>query len=262
VKLLAVAVEGLGLVDPAEPVFAAGDEALLRGAAAFETIRVHGGRPFRLDAHLARLAATTERLALPAPTGAAELAEAAIEAAGARDLAVRVYRTSARLVATAAALPEELERLRATGLRLASIPVRLDPRLAGLKTTSYATNVAARLEAEGRGADDALLVAEDSTVLESAMANIWWREGDMLLTPGAGLGILPGVTREALLELAGAVEEGAYPLERLLAADEAFTSSAVREVMPVVEVDGRGIGDGRPGPRAALLQTRLRALAD
>jgi branched-chain amino acid aminotransferase len=259
-SLLAVAVEGRGVVDAAEPVFGASDEALLRGAAAFETVRVHGGRPFRLDAHLERLSATAERLGLPAPTGAGRVAAEAIAAAGGGDLVLRVFRTSDLLVATVAELPADLEALRARGLRLAAVTVRLDARLAGLKTTSYATNVAARIEAERRGADDALLVDEDGTVLESAMANVWWADADGLITPAPELGILPGVTRDALLGLAGDVEQGAYPLARLLDAEEAFTSSAVREVMPVVEVDGRPIGDGRPGPRAAALQAALRAL--
>jgi len=258
VKLRAVVVEGRGQVDPSGPVFGADDEALLRGAAAFETIRVHAGQPFRLDAHLVRLAATAARLGLPSVAGAAELARTAVETAGGGDLALRVYRTTTALVATAADVPGDLEQLRARGLRLVSVEVRLDPQLAGLKTTSYATNVAARLDAERRGADDALLVAGDGTVLESAMANVWWRERDELFTPAAELGILPGVTRDVLLGLADRVTEDAFPLERLLSADEAFTSSSVREVMPVVEVDGRPIGDGRPGERARALQAALR----
>jgi branched-chain amino acid aminotransferase len=261
VNLRAVAVAGRGLVDPAEPVFGADDEALLRGAAAFETVRVHRGRPFRLAAHLERLAATAGRLGLPPADGAEQLAQEAIAAAGVSDLVLRVYRTSSALVATVASLPDDLEDLRARGLRLASVEARLDPQVAGLKTTSYATNVVARLEAERRGADDALLVAGDGTVLESAMANVWWRAGAELFTPAAELEILPGVTRDALLGLAGRVQEGAFPLERLREADEAFTSSSVREVMPVVEIDGRPIGDGRPGPRARALQDALMRLA-
>jgi branched-subunit amino acid aminotransferase/4-amino-4-deoxychorismate lyase len=261
VRVLAVAVEGQGLVDPAEPVFGAGDEALLRGAAAFETIRVDGGRPFRLDAHLERLDATAARLGLPGVRGAAELVRSAIEAAGADPLVLRVYRTSEQLVVTVGAPPEDLAELRARGQRLASVVVRLDPQLAGLKTTSYATNVAARVEAERRGADDALLVTGDGVVLESAMANVWWRRGDELFTPEPRLGILPGVTRDVLFGLAGRVTEGAFPLEQLLAADEAFTSSSVREVMPVVEVDGRPIGDGSPGRSARELQAALRRVA-
>ena len=91
------------------------------------------------------------------------------------------------------------------------------------------------------------------------MTNIWWREGNVLLTPSLEVGILAGETRAALLELAAqtgqVVEEGVFPLERLLAADEAFTSSSVRELMPVVAVDGRPIPRG---PAAVALQETLR----
>ena len=115
--------------------------------------------------------------------------------------------------------------------------------LPGTKSVSYATHVAVEAEAKHRGVDDALLVDLDGTVLEGPVTNVWWREGELLVTPSLALGILAGETRAALIELAPKlgyrVEEGEYPLPRLLAADEVFTSSSVREVMPVVSVDAR-----------------------
>ena len=94
---------------------------------------------------------------------------------------------------------------------------------------------------------------------------MWWRAGRVLRTPGLDLGILAGVTRAALIELAGAlgleVAEGAFDAAELHAADEAFLSSTVREVMPIVRVDGSQLGDGRPGPAAAALRARLLELA-
>ena len=137
--------------------------------------------------------------------------------------------------------------------------------LAGVKSTSYAVHVAAVAEAVRRGADDALLLATDGTVLEGAMSNVWWRRGDVLRTPGLETGILAGVTRAHLLRLApGAgfrVEEGAWPLDEVAGADEVLLSSSVREVVGVIDVDGRVIGDGRPGPGARALQAALRAEA-
>ena len=119
--------------------------------------------------------------------------------------------------------------------------------------------MAAESEAKARGADDAVFVDADGIVLEGPVTNIWWREGDVLVTPSLEVGILAGETRAALLELARrggrVVEEGVYPLERLLRADEAFTSSSVREVMPVVALDGRPL---EPGPAAVELQQALR----
>jgi branched-subunit amino acid aminotransferase/4-amino-4-deoxychorismate lyase len=254
--LLAAAVGGRGLVDPREPVFRADDEALLRGAAAFETVRVYGGRPFLLAEHLARLRFSAEALALGPPDGAEELVEL-VTAAAPPDHVLRLYRTSRLLIATAAALPAGLDEVRARGIALRSFEVGAPPPLlGGAKTTSYGVSFAARREAERVGADDALLVGA-GLVLETATANVWWRRGDDLFTPASRPGVLPGVTRAFLASLEP-VREGRFPLEELLTADEAFTTSSIREVMPVTSVDGRAIGDGRPGPAAAQLQSALR----
>lgn len=254
--LLAAAVAGQGLVDPAEPVFYADDEALLRGAVAFETVRAYGGVPFLLDRHVARFRFSIAALALPPADGIDELVELVVSAAP-PDHVLRLYRTGQVLVATAAALPDDLEKLRARGVRLASVDVGTPaPLLAGAKTTSYGEAFAARREAERAGADEALLLA-GGLVLEAATANIWWRTGEEIFTPATRPGVLPGVTRELVLELAEAAA-GAFPVEALAHADEAFTTSSIREVMPVVELDGRPVGDGLPGPLAARLQAALR----
>jgi branched-subunit amino acid aminotransferase/4-amino-4-deoxychorismate lyase len=94
------------------------------------------------------------------------------------------------------------------------------------------------------------------------MSNIWWRRGDLLSTPATGPGVLPGVTRAVAWELAREqgleVSEDRFPLAELAGADEVFTTSSVREVMPVISVDAATIGDGRPGPVAVRLQEALR----
>jgi 4-amino-4-deoxychorismate lyase len=122
--------------------------------------------------------------------------------------------------------------------------------------------MAAEAEARSRGADDAVFVRDDGVVLEGPVTNVWWRTDSTLFTPSLDLGILAGVTRAVLLEAAPAagyeVTEGAFPLAALLAADEVFTSSSVREVMPAVDVDDRRF---ERGPAAAALQAALRAAA-
>jgi branched-subunit amino acid aminotransferase/4-amino-4-deoxychorismate lyase len=132
----------------------------------------------------------------------------------------------------------------------------------GVKSTSYAVNMAAEAEARRRGADDAVFVDPAGTVLEGPTTNVWWRRDRTLVTPSLDLGILAGVTRATVVELAAAagydVEEGRYGLTDLLAADEAFTSSSVREVMPVTELDGAAIARG---PAADELQAALRRAA-
>src|SRR5262245_14272236 len=120
-KVQAVAVAGRGLVDPHAPVFAADDEALLRGRSVFETTRVYGGRAFRLDEQLARFATSAERVRLSAPD-AAEcklLAELVIDACDEHDLALRLYWTGRALVVTAGPIDPELEAQRSRGLKLA-----------------------------------------------------------------------------------------------------------------------------------------------
>lgn len=275
-KILALAVTGRGVVEPDALVLRADDEALLRGRAAFETLRVYRGVPFRLEQHLDRLAGSSAALGLPPVDrdALAALAADALAAAGVRDAVLRLVWTPGPEegpptgLALVSALPEQHEALRARGMRVISLlGVRAEAPwlLPGVKSTSYAVNMAADAEAKRRGADDAVFVDTAGTVLEGPVTNVWWRRGSTLFTPSLDLGILAGVTRAALLEAAPGlgyeVEEGAFPLAALASAEEAFTSSSVREVMPVVELDGAPVGDGRPGPAAAAAQRALRAAA-
>jgi branched-subunit amino acid aminotransferase/4-amino-4-deoxychorismate lyase len=270
VTLVALARLGRGLVSPGEPVVFADDEGLLRGRAVFETLRVYAGTPFKLGEHLERLSLSAARLHLEAPPhdAFAGTAADAIAAGAHPDAVLRLLWTAGRegerspvglvLVST---LPADLEERRARGLRLA-VTEWAAGALAGAKSTSYAENVTAQDEAARAGADDALFVAPDGTVLEAPTANVWFREGATLHTPSLTLPLLAGVTRATLVELAPslgyAVEEGRYELERLLHADEVFLSSSVREVMPVTAVEGRALA---PGAAAAALQAALRKAA-
>jgi 4-amino-4-deoxychorismate lyase len=167
-------------------------------------------------------------------------------------------------IALVTALPARLEELRARGLAVVTLlGVRSDAPwlLPGVKSTSYAVNMAAEAEARRRGADDAVFVDLDGTVLEGPVTNVWWRRGETLFTPSLDLGILAGVTRAALIELAEGrwqIVEGRFASTDLSAADEAFTSSSVRELMPIASVDGAPLGRG---PAADELQAALREAA-
>jgi 4-amino-4-deoxychorismate lyase len=279
---LALAVLGRGLVDPDLPIVAADDGGLTRGQAAFETIRVYAGTPFALDAHLDRLIASASRLELPivARQEIVRLVDLALREAGSPDCALRLYWTAGRegagqatALALVSQLPAGMDDQRATGIRVVALNLGIDIAarvrapwlLGGVKSTSYAVNLAARAESRRQDADDALLLASDGTVLEGPTSNVWWRRGSVLRTPNLELGILAGVTRSQLIEYSGAlgyaVQEGAWPIEDLMGADEVFMSSSLREVMPVVQVDGRPVGDGRPGVAAADLQSALRRAA-
>jgi branched-subunit amino acid aminotransferase/4-amino-4-deoxychorismate lyase len=255
--LLAAAVAGKGIVDPAEPVFHPDDEAVLRGAAAFETVRIRRGRAVLLRPHVERLERSSLALRLPAPAGVAELAARTVEAAGADQGVLRLFRTTKTLLATVGPLPAGLEALRARGLAVVTVRSHDAGLLTGVKATSYATALAAVAEAEKRGADDAIYLGEGETVLEATMSNVWWREADILVTPSLVTGVLPGVTRGAVAAIARRegyrIREGSFTLPALLRADEAFTSSAVREIMPLVAVDGRELHRGDAAPRLQLL---------
>jgi 4-amino-4-deoxychorismate lyase len=271
VSLLAVAVGGRGLVDPSEPVLRADDEALMRGRAAFETVRVYEGASFRLSEHLERLARSAERIGLPSVNvmQLRELAAQAIEAGGEPDAVLRLFWTPGNgegdptALALVSELPTHHDALRERGQRLISLRgLRAEEPwlLPGVKSTSYAVNMAAEAEARRRGADDAVFVDGDGIVLEGPTTNIWWRRGRRALcTPSLELGILAGVTRAAVVELARGlgyeVVEGSFPLRELANAEEAFTSSSVREVMPVAELDEHPLGRG---PAADELQAALR----
>jgi 4-amino-4-deoxychorismate lyase len=308
--VLAVLAAGSGVVADARPAGAGGapspgpsrpaldplDLALVRGEAVFEALRVYGGRPFRLDAHLDRLAASASALELPLADGLEDLAARAVAAAGGGDLVLRLICTKGRegpgegappapigregfgegapaVFAICTDIPASFEVERRRGLRLVLLTTATDPLvraaspwlLAGVKTISYAVHMAAQRTARARGADDAVLVGLGGELLEAPTASLWWRTGQTLYTPSLDLGILAGITRAALCELASGlglkVLEGVFTAEDLATADEAFLSSSTREVMPVVEVDGTPVGDGLPGPAAADLQAALRRLA-
>lgn len=272
-SLLALAASGRGLVDPDEAVIRADDEALLRGRAAFETLRVYGGRPFRIEAHLDRLAASAESIGLP-PVERLRmqvLAGLVLPKANRGDASLRLVWTAGPPegppsgLALLSEVPEWIESTRdrgASAVSLLGVRAAVPWLLPGVKSTSYAVNMAAEAEAKSRGADEAVFVDGDGIVLEGTVTNVWWRRGDTLRTPSLDLGILAGVTRATLIELAPAcgyrAEEGAFALGDLLEAEEAFTSSSVREVMPLTEIDGRALGRG---PAAELLQKALRELA-
>jgi 4-amino-4-deoxychorismate lyase len=282
-----VAAGGVGGQPALDPL----DLALVRGDAVFEALRVYAGRPFRLREHLDRLAASAAAVELALPGGLAQLATRAVAEAGDGDAVLRLICTRGREEPPAAPdgpgpgdggpaafaicteLPASFEDDRRRGLRLVLLTTAADPLvraaspwlLPGVKTISYATNMAAQRAARARGADDAVLVGLGGELLEAPTASLWWRTGQTLHTPSLDLGILAGITRAVIGDLAPTlglkVLEGVFTAEDLAAADEAFLSSSTRELMPVIEVDGAPIASGHPGPTTADLQAALRHLA-
>lgn len=220
-----------------EATIPATDEGLLRGDGAFEVIRVYDGRPFALEAHLARLERSAGNLRLPLNVEAvrADAYRLLAEAGAGRDhdlLRIVLTRGGRRLLMTEP-LPPSPDRIRLRSVTYA--PTRV---LDGVKSLSYAANMLASRLAREQGYDDALLVTPHGRVLELPTSSVFWIRDGALLTPPLGDHILASITRAAVIELTGA-GESACTLADLGGADEVFVASTTREVQPVAAVDER-----------------------
>jgi branched-chain amino acid aminotransferase len=126
-----------------------------------------------------------------------------------------------------------------------------------MKTANFLESILARQESRAAHVDDALLLNEDGCLAEASSSNIFLVKGKILKTPSKESGILPGITREVVLELATLagiqIQEGIISTGELLAADEAFLTNSMLEIMPVSQVNGKTIGSGEPGPITSRL---------
>jgi branched-chain amino acid aminotransferase len=230
------------IMPAAEATIPATDAGLLRGDGVFEVIRVYEGSPFALEEHLARLERSAANLRLPLDLEAVRAdAHRLLAHAGAgpahEALRIVVTRGGRRLLLT-----EPLVEL-PDRVRLATITYSPTRILDGVKSLSYAANMLAGRLARERGYDEALLVSPHGRVLEAPTSSIFWIKDGEVLTPPLGDHILASITRRVVMELARG-RECACTLDDLLAADEAFLSSTIREVQPVAAVDDHVVPDG------------------
>ncbi|MFL6262995.1 MAG: aminotransferase class IV [Thermoanaerobaculia bacterium] len=249
-----------GRLVPAEEVRIAPDDAgFLFGDGLFETLRVEGGRPRDLSAHLDRLLAGLERLGIDTPESRCDLGHAVSEVAKAapRPLArlrITISRGNVdgptRLIT---ASPYEPPGETVTAVLL--MDSRIDPRspLAGLKSLCYQKNRLALREAEARGAFEALLLNEHGRLAEGSRTNVALVLPEGILTPPESEGCLPGTVRRRLLER-GALRERPLTLEDLAAADGLLLMNSLIGVLPVSRLDGRELP---VGPEAARLRGLL-----
>lgn len=219
-----------------EAMIPATDDGFIRGDGAFDAFLVRDGRGFARGAHIDRLQRSCSALALPFPRAEIEAdVDRLLAEAPPGDAVVRIILTRGG---------RRLCRLEPRGdLDAVTRPVRLgtvtyDPSviLNGVKTLSYAANMAASRQAAAAGYDEALLVTSGGIVLEGPTCSIFWVRDGRLCTPALSTGILASITRRAILERL-AVHEGTHPLEDLLAADEAFLASTGRLAQPIAAVD-------------------------
>ncbi len=247
------------------------DHGLLYGDGVFEGIRVYGGRVFELDPHIDRLYASAQAIALEIPLSRDALVEATVETIrrndGAQYVRLVVTRGEGDLglnpskcpkatvfcIASDITLypPEVYER----GFKVRTLATRRnDPQAVNpcVKSLNYLNNVMGALELRGADVNEGLFLTPSGYVCECTADNFFLVKGRKLMTPNQALGALAGITRAVVMRLAAGsgmeVEEGFYTLYDVYNADEAFLTGTAAEVGPVVEVDGRPIGSGVPGP--------------
>jgi branched-chain amino acid aminotransferase len=226
------------------------DDGLYRGDGAFEVIRLYEGRPFALDDHLDRLGRSAAAIELEFDRAALESEIAALlERAGQVDGQLRLIVTrGGRRIAATEPIPNH-------GKTLSVATVTYNPTviLNGVKSLSYAANMQASRLAKGRGADEAVLVRPDGTVLEPPTSAIFWVSSNgELRTPALDDGVLESITRDRLVKALD-VAEGSWQVDDLRAAEEAFLASTTREIQPVAAIDGTPLS-AAPGPRTLEAQ--------
>lgn len=290
------------LVDEAEAVVSVRDRGFLLGDGLFETMRAYGGRVFALNEHLERLRRGAARIGLALPDGVEDAIPETLAASGLTDAAVRLTVTRGCAeregggLAVAVPSPQSGERVRVRGgavagssaattvitvrdyeplaewydrgLRAGFAPGRLDENraTAGLKHLGYLEAILALRHAQSCGWDDALFLDTAGHVAEATASNVFALVDDMLITPPLTCGVLPGITRATVLRLAAerghTVREEPIAPETLTRASEAFLTSSLREIVPLVAINGEPIGDGRPGPIARGLVADYREVAN
>lgn len=267
------------------------DHGFLYGYGLFETMRAYDGRIFRLDRHLARLRTSTRSLGLAdrilavldtadGPESLESACVATLEANRLKDARLRLtvspgagemtpdtanFTGPTVLVTAQTLVPVSQERyeqgFRAT---LASLRRNSQSPLSRLKSTCYLESILARMEARAAGYDEAILLNEHGYLAEGSMSNVFVVSQGVLITPSLDSGVLPGVTREAVLEIAGAsstkTAERQIHLQELIQAEEAFITNSVLEIMPLTWLEDRPVGTGRIGRLTGELLTAYRKL--
>ncbi len=260
------------------------DHGFLYGDGIFEGIRVYGGRIFKLDEHLERLYASAKGIDLAILLSKGKMKESVIETVrrnqlteayirlivsrGTGDLGIdpRKCRESTVVIMAdkISVYPEETYR---RGLKVMIASTRRNPpdSLNGrIKSLNYLNNILAKIEQIKQGLDEAIMLNHDGYLVEGTVENVFVVKGKKLLTPPCYLGALEGITRQTVIDLApqlGLVaEEALLNSHDLYIADECFLTGTGAEIVPVIEVDGRGVGDGKPGKVTLAVLEAYRAL--
>ncbi|HEX6272569.1 MAG TPA: aminotransferase class IV [Polyangiaceae bacterium] len=274
------------IVGPEDARVSVFDRGFLYGDSVFEALRTYGGVPFALREHLERLERSAQRALITMPVKLdvfrAEI-HAVLAAAKNPESYVRLLVTRGRgsalgldpglalkplrvvLVMEHKPLPNSMYERGVGVVTYRTQRVADSTPASGAKLSNYMVAVLAMDEARRAGAEEAIVLDADGRVVEGTTSNVFYVKDGVLVTPPEEAGILMGITREKILGLARragiAVQEKNFFPTDLVAADEAFISSSIRELAPVVTVDGKPIGKGKPGDMTLKLLALLRELA-
>ncbi|MBI4745676.1 MAG: aminotransferase class IV [Deltaproteobacteria bacterium] len=255
------------------------DRGFLYGDGVFETVRIYNGIPFMLDEHTERLIAGLKTLRFQKlPAGIKIHASKVIEANKISNGILRIAVTRGEVVAGIDPLPckeptvviaakEGIpypEELYLKGFRAVVANIKKDRNspLCRVKSANFLTHILAKGEALDASADEALMLNYEGFLTEATVSNLFLLKGNTLLTPSVESGILPGITRQVVIELTGQmgleVKQREIRQEELYSADEAFLTNSLMEVMPLVEVDKRPVGNSLPGKTTLEIRKRYR----
>ncbi len=261
------------------------DHGLLYGDGVFEGIRSYNGRVFKLDEHLERIYDSAKSIMLQIPIPVETMKETVLETLRRNNLTEAYIRlVVTRGVGDLGLDPDKCpkpsiiiiadkitlypQKFYEEGLEIVTVSVRrnyaeaINPRI---KSLNYLNNILAKIEGKQSGAEEVLMLNAEGYVVECSGDNIFWVKNDILVTPPVHMGILEGVTRNSVIDLARdagmQVEERVFTRHDLYIADECFLTGTAAEVIPVVKIDRRAIGDGQPGKVTEKLIAAFRQLA-
>lgn len=257
------------------------DHGLLYGDGVFEGIRAYNGYVLKLDEHLKRLYDSAKGIALDIPLSREEFKEAILQTIrknNLRDSYIRVVVTRGRgdlgldprkcpkptIIIIASYIPPLFEGVNATAIVASTRRNAVTALNPMIKSLNYLNNILAKIEANRAGVDEAIMLNQGGTVSEGTGDNLFIVKDGKIATPPPTAAILVGVTRGTAIQLAR--EEGMEVVEReitvheLITADEAFMTGTAAEIAPLVEVDGKRIGDGKPGPVTLRLVERFKKI--
>jgi branched-chain amino acid aminotransferase len=267
-----------GLIRPPEEAkISVLDHGLLFGDSVYETLRTYGGKPFLFSRHFARLEHSANAINLKLPWTKSKTLEEIRRTCMPGECRIRMIITRGvgelsadietcvgpSVIIIVVPLVPPPERIYTEGVEVVISSVRRSSWFADIKTGSLIHQVLARREANSKSAYEAILLTADEKLSDGITSNIFMVRDGKILTPAHDAGIVQGITRGVVVDLAREiglqVAEGFFDVAEIFRADEMFLTSSTREVVPIARVNGTSIGDGRPGPVTLTLLKAYRS---